>query len=82
VPDCGTAALGADVGVGVGRAGHGVLRGEHVRGAWTYKDEPCWEKPSADGVRTSSWWWNGRLFYVLLPRAGRSSDEWHAIHVA
>jgi len=33
VPDGGTVALDADVGVGVGRARHGVLRGKHVRGA-------------------------------------------------
>jgi hypothetical protein len=39
VPDCGTVAVDADVGVGVDVARNGVLHGKHVRGAWTWKDE-------------------------------------------
>lgn len=39
VPDRGIAAVDADVGVGVDVAGNGVLRGKHLRGARTRKDE-------------------------------------------
>ena len=39
MPDCGTVAVDADVGVGVDVARNGVLHGRHVRGAWTWKDE-------------------------------------------
>jgi hypothetical protein len=39
VPDCGIAAVDADVGVSVDVARNCVLHGKHVRGAWTRKDE-------------------------------------------
>jgi hypothetical protein len=44
VPDCGIAAVGAHVGVGVDGARNGVLRRKYVRGAWAWKDELAWKK--------------------------------------
>ena len=54
LPDCGIAAVGAHVGVGVDGARNGVLRRKYVRGACAWKDELAWKKrrdEERDGVR-------------------------------
>lgn len=69
VPDCGIAAVDADVGVGVDVARNGVLYGKHMRGAWARKDELACKDRS--GMRTLARRRDGSLQHVLLPRGRR-----------
>lgn len=77
VPDRGIAAVDADVGVGLDGARNGVLRGKHVRGAWTRNDELAREKrrdEERDRVRAFAKHGNG-MQHVFLPRGRRLPGE-------